>query len=231
MRIISGRFRRRTLQANPGNTTRPITDRAKVILFDNIERHFQGRHVLDIFCGTGSLGLEALSRGASTCVFIEQDHRAFELLKANIAHVGANEIAIPWRISALQSSLKPKGTDWLPYGLVFFDPPYVMLKDVRPGLPLHRMLTRLARPDITTDDVLMVIRGPEDASYTLPDCWSIERTMRVGSMQLAFIRKVPGMFPEATETDTMSDTGADDSVEDAPSKDGGEVPATEEPSA
>lgn len=208
MRIISGRFRRRSLQANPGNTTRPITDRAKVILFDNIERFFKGQRVLDIFCGTGSLGLEALSRGAETCVFIEQDHRAFELLKANIAHVGAAEIAVPWRVSALKSSLKPKGCDWFPYGLVFFDPPYVMLNDVRPGEPLYRMLLRLARPDITTDDVLVVLRGPEAAVYTLPDCWQIERKLTVGSMELAFIRKAYSTPLPQTHTD--EDPGIDD---------------------
>ncbi|ADG65909.1 methyltransferase [Planctopirus limnophila DSM 3776] len=204
MRIISGRFRRRTLQANPGNTTRPITDRAKVILFDNIERFFKGQRVLDIFCGTGSLGLEALSRGADTCVFIEQDHRAFELLKANIAHVGATEIAVPWRVSALKSSLKPRGTDWYPYGLVFFDPPYVMLKDVRPGEPLYRMFLRLARPDITTEDVLVVLRGPEGAEYTLPDCWQIERNMKVGSMELALIRKAYATPLPENQTDEDS---------------------------
>ena len=78
MRIVAGELRRRKLLTNPGKTTRPITDRAKVMLFDHIRDFIPGKRVLDVFSGTGSLGFESLSRGAKSVVFCEQDHRAHE---------------------------------------------------------------------------------------------------------------------------------------------------------
>lgn len=205
MRIISGRFRRRTLHVNTGQTTRPITDRAKVILFDNIQSSIPGRRVLDLFCGTGSMGLEALSRGAANCVFIEQDHRAYELLCKNIDEIGARELSLPWRISALQSSLKPKGDQWCPYGLIFFDPPYPMLKDLRPGSPLFRAIARLARPDISEANALLVLRSPTDMNLKIPAVWNISSELTVGSMHIRFLRK----NPEAIEAEA-GDSATDD---------------------
>ena len=98
MRIVAGRFRRRQLLVNPGQTTRPITDRAKVILFDRIEAKCVGARVADIFAGTGSLGFEALSRGAKTAVFAEADHRAHSLLKQNAAQLGIEQDVVCWRV-------------------------------------------------------------------------------------------------------------------------------------
>lgn len=95
-------------------------------------------------------------------------------------------------------------------GWFFFDPPYVMLKDVRPGEPLYRMFLRLARPDITTEDVLVVLRGPECAEYTLPDCWQIERKMKVGSMELALIRKAYATPLPENQTDEDSGVESDE---------------------
>lgn len=124
MRIIAGRYRGRRLKSNPGSTTRPILDRAKQMLFDRLESDLsQAPRVLDVFAGTGSMGLEALSRGASSCVFIEQDHKAFELLKDNVKHVGADPISLCWRTDALKSSYKPIGVPGLfPYSVIFYDP-------------------------------------------------------------------------------------------------------------
>src|SRR5439155_21830051 len=96
--------------ASPGETTRPITDRAKVMLFDRIGDFLRGRRVGDFFAGTGSLGLEALSRGAQRVVLAEQDHSAFELLCENVEHLGIADRALCCRINALRSSFKPKGS-------------------------------------------------------------------------------------------------------------------------
>ena len=96
MRVIAGRFRGRTLDAPPGQSTRPITDRAKETLFNVLGHRFAlpgclpGFVVLDVFAGTGSLGLEALSRGAAACTFVEQDRRALRYLRQNIARLGAD---------------------------------------------------------------------------------------------------------------------------------------------
>ena len=75
MRIVAGKFRRRKLFANPGLKTRPITDRVKESLFERLSGELEGKRIADVFAGTGTLGLEALSRGAKSVVFIESDRR------------------------------------------------------------------------------------------------------------------------------------------------------------
>src|SRR5580704_7280919 len=150
VRIIAGEFRRRKLLASPGLTTRPITDRVKEMLFERIGDEIAGRKIVDIFAGTGSLGLEALSRGAQSVVFIESDRRAFELLRQNVAALGVQTRSLCWRTDALRSSFHPKGVDpFLPFDVVFFDPPYRMALALAPGTPMFQALSRLARVPVT----------------------------------------------------------------------------------
>ena len=116
MRIIAGEFRRRRLLTNPGLTTRPITDRAKEILFERIQDLIVDSRIADIFAGTGSLGFEALSRGARSVVFLENDKRAFDLLEQNVTALGVEDRILCWRTDALNSSFHPKGVDdFLPF--------------------------------------------------------------------------------------------------------------------
>lgn len=191
MRIVAGEFRRRKLLANPGETTRPITDRAKVMLFDHIGDFLRGRRVGDFFAGTGSLGIEALSRGAERVVLAEQDHSAFELLTANIEMLGAADRALCWRINALRSSFRPKGTPpWYPYGLVFFDPPYAMTRKIRPGDEVFAALERLASPQTTDPDALLILRTPREADITLPDPWTQRKRIEISSMAMVFLGKI-----------------------------------------
>src|SRR2546422_10639700 len=84
MRIIAGEFRGRTILAPEGNATRPITDRVKQSLFDILTPLLEDAIVYDCFAGTGSMGLEALSRGAKRAVFFEADRSALQRLKKNI---------------------------------------------------------------------------------------------------------------------------------------------------
>src|SRR6516165_10026496 len=76
MQIVAGKYRHRKLESSPGETTRPITARVKVALFDRLQPELQEARVADIFSGTGTIGLEALSRGAASIVFIESDREA-----------------------------------------------------------------------------------------------------------------------------------------------------------
>src|ERR1051325_10515280 len=85
MRIIAGEFRGRKLLPPQGDATRPITDRVKQSLFDILTPHIEGARVYDLFAGTGSMGLESLSRGATHVAFFESDRSAIERLKKNIA--------------------------------------------------------------------------------------------------------------------------------------------------
>ncbi|WP_419758406.1 16S rRNA (guanine(966)-N(2))-methyltransferase RsmD [Acidisoma sp.] len=124
MRIIAGRYKGRRLTAPPGADTRPTSDRARQALFDMLmhapwaEGALTGATVLDVFAGTGALGLEALSRGAASATFIESGRPAAAALRANIAACGAESLC---RVVAGDALKPPRGTA---SGLVFLDPPY-----------------------------------------------------------------------------------------------------------
>ena len=94
MRIVAGEWRRRLLKAPPGEATRPTADRTRETLFNMLTSRlgsFEGLAVADLFAGSGALGLEALSRGAASCLFIEQDPAAIRALRANIAALRAQD--------------------------------------------------------------------------------------------------------------------------------------------
>lgn len=190
MRIIAGEFRRRRLLASPGDTTRPITDRAKEILFERIQGELVDCRVADIFAGTGSLGLEAISRGARSAVFLESDRVAFDLLKQNVAALGLADRTLCWRTDALKSSFHPKGVDsLLPFDVIFFDPPYRVAADLKPGSPLEKSLVRLARAAVSNDRALLYFRVPDETTLTLPPCWQHEMTHPLSSMEVQVFRK------------------------------------------
>ncbi|MCE3544070.1 RsmD family RNA methyltransferase, partial [Escherichia coli] len=92
MRVIAGQWRGRPLVAPKGDATRPTADRTREALFSMRASRFgsfEGLGVADLFAGSGALGIEALSRGAASCLFVEQDRAALDALKANLAKLGA----------------------------------------------------------------------------------------------------------------------------------------------
>jgi len=122
MRIISGRWRGRPIVAPKGQSTRPTTDRAREALFSMLASRlgsFEGIAVADLFAGTGALGLEALSRGAAHCTFVENDRAALAMLRQNVERLGAGERAAI-RAQPVQHAAPPPH----PCDLVLMDPPY-----------------------------------------------------------------------------------------------------------
>ena len=122
LRIIAGEWRGRKLQAPAGDTTRPTADRTRETLFSMLVSRigdFDGLAVADLFAGSGALGLEALSRGAASCIFVEQDAAALRALRANIA---ALRTAPQCDVRA--SSVLALGPAKAPLDLVLLDPPY-----------------------------------------------------------------------------------------------------------
>ena len=120
MRIISGKYNRRILISPDSYKVRPTSDRAKETLFNilNVRYDFNGMKVLDLFCGTGNLGLECLSRGAAMCCFVDKDVR---LVQKNIELLKAGDITCVERSDVLVF-LKRRGKE--SFDLVFCDPPY-----------------------------------------------------------------------------------------------------------
>jgi len=190
VRIVSGKYRRRKLHTNPGLVTRPILDRVKEVLFEFLGRELAGKRVADIFAGTGTIGLEALSRGAASVIFIENDRRAYQLLQKNVAMLNVEEQTLCWRTDVLRCSFHPKGVDqFLPYDIVFFDPPYRMIPGLKAGLALYKSLERLARDAVTSPDALLLLRTPEQAQFERPPVWQFDRKMEQASMEIHWLRK------------------------------------------
>jgi 16S rRNA (guanine966-N2)-methyltransferase len=120
MRIIAGAWRGRTLVAPKGDATRPTADRTREALFSMLVSRlgsFEGLRVADLFAGSGALGLEALSRGAAHCTFVEQDRPALDALKINVAKLGASA-------DIRAQSVLTLGIATQPFDVVLMDPPY-----------------------------------------------------------------------------------------------------------
>lgn len=125
MRIVGGAFRGRALAAPRSDAIRPTTDRAREALFNILEHRFtgsiEGARVLDLFAGTGALGLEALSRGGAYCVFVEEGAEARGLIRDNVEALGLQGRTRVFRRDATR--LGAAGT-LAPFSLLFADPPY-----------------------------------------------------------------------------------------------------------
>lgn len=125
MRVISGSAKGRPLKAVPGMGTRPTTDKVKEAIFSMIGPYFAGGAVLDLFAGTGGLGIEALSRGMERAVFIDADKKSVEVVRANLQAARLADKAEVYCNDAGRA-LKALGKRGAKFDLVFLDPPYKM---------------------------------------------------------------------------------------------------------
>ncbi len=141
MRIIAGARRGMKLLIPDTQETRPITDRVKESLFMVLQNYdlLAGARVADLFCGVGSLGLEALSRGAVSATFVEQSPEIADVLEKNIAKAAFESQSRVVRTNAFRvgAPLGPRGER---YDLVFVDPPYAVTQEVGPGSELDKLL-------------------------------------------------------------------------------------------
>lgn len=156
MRVITGSARGKKLKELPGLDTRPTTDRVKEGLFNVIQFDIEGRRVLDLFAGTGQLGIECLSRGAVSCDFVDSSPAAMKIIKDNVAACRLAEKAAFHQkdFSAFLNGVRGK------YDLIFLDPPYASGN-------LERALERIAAIDIVSGNGIIVCESPVE--HTLPD--------------------------------------------------------------
>jgi 16S rRNA (guanine966-N2)-methyltransferase len=179
MRVIAGRLGGRRLQAPKGTATRPTSDRVREALFAMLG-DVAGTSVLDLFAGTGALGIEALSRGAQRAVFVEHDTRVTRVLSANLDALEiprqAGEVRRMDALAGLHSALLSKET----YDLVFIDPPYSQAPDWGPEL--SAVLPSLLRPGAR-----IVVESDRRAPLALE--LPIERDRRYGDTSITIHRQ------------------------------------------
>lgn len=159
MRIIAGTKRGMNLLSPKKQVSRPITDRVKESLFSVLYKYGlpDGAIAADLFCGVGSLGLEALSRGAEFVTFVERDPRIVSVLNKNIEKAGFVKESKVIRANAFKiGALVDYGRE--EYGLVFVDPPYAQTMDVRIGSPLDGLLNLLGE-QVDGEGIVVVRTG------------------------------------------------------------------------
>ncbi len=183
MRIVSGALSGRTLVAPKGQNTRPTSDRARESLF-NILAHaswsppLDGARVIDLFAGSGALGLEALSRGAAFCLFVETASAARGAIRQNIEALGLFGVTRLHRRSATDLGRKPAGLG-APFDLAFLDPPY------RRGL-VEPALAILAEGDWLSAGALAVVETAPDETV-MSAGWQVLNTREAGAARLTFL--------------------------------------------
>ncbi|HVX85497.1 MAG TPA: RsmD family RNA methyltransferase [Phycisphaerae bacterium] len=189
MRIIAGEFRGHPLASPPGDTTRPITDRAKQSLFDALQECFVGETVLDCFAGTGSMGLECLSRGAAKAIFIERDRGALRGLKRNIAAMRMEDRAVVLPMDAYTAGDHPQLFGARGLTIAFIDPPYVHATSGHERHKLDALLRGLAARCMV-DGGILSFRHPATVSVEPAALGAkIVREFRYGEMAITWLAK------------------------------------------
>lgn len=181
MRIIAGEWKRRQLRTPAGDATRPTADRTRETLFSMLVSRlgtFEGLSVADLFAGSGALGLEALSRGAESCLFVEQDAAAVRAIRENIAALRAQA-----RCEVIAGSALTLGAAKAPRDLVLLDPPY----GTNAGAVTIDRLVRLGWIGPATW-VALEVGAKEDANVRSME---VESERKVGPAKLALLR-MPG---------------------------------------
>ncbi len=200
LRIIGGKLRQRQLKTPQGIATRPYTARVRQLVFDRIIDFVPEARVADIYSGVGTMGLESISRGAASCVFFEATPVVHQNLKENVHLLADESLTMCWKTDVRYTSFVPRGCDdMLPYTLLFFDPPYADCPTMEPGGVLSKSLTRLARPAVTSDDALLLIRTPKLFDLTIPVGWELLQCWPVASMKVWTLIKPPQSASEDSE--------------------------------
>lgn len=177
VRIIAGEWRGRRIATPDGEATRPTADRARETAFSMLTSRlggFTGLHVADLFAGSGALGLEALSRGAASCLFVDSDRRAIDTIRANADLLGANGATLS--LAALPQCV----TAARPFDLIFADPPY------HSGV-IDRLLTELLEKKWTHADTMLCLETTHDEAIAAAN-WALVTDRKVGKALLRFLK-------------------------------------------
>ncbi len=181
MRVISGKAKGRTLKSVPGKGTRPITDRVKEALFNILGAEVEGARILDLFGGTGAVGIEALSRGAAHVTFVERAGKAYRVIRENLRLTGLEEGARTVRGDAFAFL---RGTPQAPYDIVYVAPPQYK------GMWKKALELLDERPQWVADHGLIIVQiDPREREDMELKHFRLEQERSYGDTVLQFWRK------------------------------------------
>ena len=185
MRIVGGALRGRALKGPKSQSVRPTSDRLRESIFDILAHAYdnivEGAAVIDLFAGTGALGLEAISRGAARALFVDSGAEARALLRENIEALGLGGVTRVFRRDATKLGLAPPGET---FTLAFLDPPYAQ------GLATGA-LEELLRGAWLAPSALVVVEEDTQAPVVLPEGLTLLETRRYGDTQIVIARRNP----------------------------------------
>ncbi|MFD2116875.1 16S rRNA (guanine(966)-N(2))-methyltransferase RsmD [Paenibacillus yanchengensis] len=171
MRVIAGIAKGRVLKAVPGQQTRPTSDKVKEAIYSMIGPYFSGGVVLDLFAGTGGLGIEACSRGAERAIFVDSESKSVAVIKHNLQVTGMEAIAEVYRNDALRA-VKVLARRNLKLQLVFLDPPYRMTN-------MMEYIDLFLQHNMLEADAYIVVE--HDAKVTYPDSYDSIHVKKVAN--------------------------------------------------
>ena len=178
MRVIAGSARRTVLAAPKGQHTRPTADRIKENLFNIIASHIPGARFLDLFCGSGAIGIEALSRGCGEAVFVDLSKDAVSVTQANLAKAKLTGKVLPMCVFAAIARL---GQEAKQFDIVFLDPPYGL------GL-LDRTLEALGQSSILAPEGIVIAECSVDGAVPETGPLVLQDTREYGGTKLMFYK-------------------------------------------
>lgn len=179
MRVITGSARGKHLKELPGMDTRPTTDRVKEGLFNVIQFDIEGRRVLDLFAGTGQLGIECLSRGAAFCDFVDSAPAAMKIVRDNVTACRVADRAAFHQKDFLAFLNGVRGK----YDLIFLDPPYA-------SGALERALEKITAIDIVSGNGIIICESPvEQVLPELPGVYQKTGEYRYGKIKVTLYRR------------------------------------------
>ncbi|MBN8548584.1 MAG: 16S rRNA (guanine(966)-N(2))-methyltransferase RsmD [Deltaproteobacteria bacterium] len=180
MRVVAGTARGKKLSAVPGDSTRPILDRVKTALFDILRPHIQGMRILDVFAGSGGVGIEALSQGAAHCTFIDLNNNAFKTIKQNLEATKLAAQAAVYNTDAFSFLRRTTET----FDLVYIAPPQYE------GLWIEALRTLAERPELVSPQGMIVVQiDPKEYEPVALAAFSEERQKKYGNTLLVFYRR------------------------------------------
>ncbi len=179
MRIIGGQFKGRKLETMADRSIRPTTDRVKESMMNLIQKEIVDSTVLDLFAGSGALGIEVLSRGASSCTFVDNSRTSIAVLQNNLAKISAKYDVIA---KDYRSALDELGRRGKQFDIIFLDPPYN--KDTESDA-----LARIKTQNLLTEDgLIMIERDREDKAHSLPQGLILADARHYGGTTVEIIR-------------------------------------------
>jgi len=164
VRIIAGKWRRRKLASPEGRSTRPPTDFIRENIFNILRDDIEGASVLDLFAGSGSFGIEALSRGAGSCIFVENGRAALRALKENLRSLEVGEAAsvLMRDVFRARNRIAEEGRR---FDLIFCDPPFDFGRDAAMRQKAVEMVDDLLIKELLSEDGVLVFRSHTEDAY------------------------------------------------------------------